>query len=75
MLVKNKTWNPFSIEQWIAWCVATGIGVAGITTFFYMNFQTKDSFNEYKEGQIDFQESLERRLDRMEDKIDRLLKR
>jgi hypothetical protein len=69
----SKTWNPFSTEIWIAWLGATAVGVAGMTTFLYFNFETKDSFADYKQNQSQTQEEIIKRLDRMEDKIDRLL--
>jgi hypothetical protein len=50
------------------------VGVAGITVFFYVNFETKDAFAEYKSEQIRIQDELFKRLDRIEDKIDRLSK-
>jgi len=71
---KLRNWNPFSIDQWVAWLGATMVGVAGITVFFYVNFETKDAFAEYKSEQIRIQDELFKRLDRIEDKIDRLSK-
>lgn len=71
----NNNWNPFSMEQWVAWVAATSIGVAGITSFFYVNFETKSSAAEYKDDQNRFQEDVFKRINRLEDKIDLLLKR
>jgi hypothetical protein len=70
---EKKAWNPFSVDLWIAWIAATGVGVAGITTFFYVNFETKDSFADYKQSRLQSEEELIKRLDRIEDKLDQLL--
>lgn len=69
----KKVWNPFSVDIWIAWLGATAIGVAGITTFFYFNFETKDSFADYKQSQTQSENELIKRLDRIENKLDQLL--
>lgn len=65
----------FSLDQWIAGCFALAIGVGALTSFFYVNFQTKESFDEYKESQLLFQEAVDRKLERIEDKLDRALKK
>ena len=72
---EKPLWNPFTVNQWVAWIASTCIGVAGITSFFYINFETRDAFAEYREEQDRKQEEVSKRLDRIEDKIDRLLKR
>lgn len=72
-LNKERAYNPISFDIWIAWIAATGVAVAGITVFFYMNFQTKDAFADYRNERSRQDESLIKRLDRIEDKIDRLL--
>ena len=66
-------WNPFSVETWIAWLGATSVAAVSATIFFYMNFETRDSFADYKANQISIQDDIIKRLDRMEDKIDRIL--
>lgn len=69
----SKHWNPFSLEQWIAWLGATVIAAISMTIFFYKNFETKDQLAEYKENQEKYSELFEKRLDRIENKLDRLL--
>jgi hypothetical protein len=71
----EKSWNPFSADIWIAWLGATAIGVAGITTFFYMNFETKESFANYRSERERFEDDVQRRLERIEDKLDQALRR
>lgn len=72
---KTKDTSPFTTELWIAWLGATAVGVAGMVTFLYLNFETKDSFAQYKEQQVEMQAEVVKRLDRLEDKIDTLLKK
>lgn len=69
-----QKWNPFSAETWVAWLGATAVAVAGATAFFYLNFETRDSFADYKADQTQVQNEIVKRLDRMEDKIDRILR-
>lgn len=58
--------NPFSLEQWIAWVGATVVAVAATVSMAYSTFETK-------ENSVRNQETIEKRLDRMENKIDILL--
>lgn len=75
MMNPKNLWNPLSIEQWVAWLGATVVAAVGITSFFYVNFETKDAFAEYKQEQEQIQQDLFKRLYRIEDKIDLLLSR
>jgi len=34
-------WNPFSLDQWIAWIVATCAAGISITVYAYREFETK----------------------------------
>lgn len=72
---KTQSWNPISFDIWVAWLAATAVAVAGATIFFYMNFQTKEAFGEYRNERSHQDEALVRRLERIEDKIDSLLRR
>ncbi len=68
---------PPPAEQWIAVASATtlvGFAVSSLI-FLYMNFVTRTAFTEYKEVQIQNSVYLDKRLDRMESKIDLLLER
>lgn len=69
----KKVWNPFSVDLWIAWIAATGVGVATMTTFIYSNFETKESFSEYRQSQTVSQEEMIKRLDRIETKLDQMI--
>jgi hypothetical protein len=68
-----KTWNPLSIEQWVAWLGATSIAAVSMTVFFYSNFETKSETQAYHDSEIRFHEQLEKRLDRIENKLDLIL--
>lgn len=58
----------FPIEIWIPWCAATVVASIMAMVFFYSHFQTKESFDEY-------QNMLDKRLVRMEDKLDKILEK
>lgn len=55
-----------SFVTWVGWISATAVGAATLVGFAYNNFTTKVE-------QTSYQESLEKRLDRLETKIDKLL--
>lgn len=67
--------NPFSLEQWIGWLVASAVGVGGLAAFLYMNFQTRESFVDYRTEHERFEVEIVRRLERIEDKVDQILGR
>lgn len=71
--VKKSSWNPFPMRIWLAWMGATMSAAVVIVIFLYQNFQTKDAFSEYKQEQYRFETDLVKRLERIEDKIDRSL--
>jgi len=60
--------NPFGVAQWIAWLGATVAAAVTLTGFAYQNFQTKDDARHVEE-------TLIRRLDLMETKLDAALER
>lgn len=66
----QRTWNPFTTDQWIAWLGATAIAAASMTIFFYKNFESKEDTQEYKMTQEKFYSLIEKRLDRIEHKLD-----
>lgn len=53
-------------SQWISWLAATATATVILVSFVYQTFSTKSEANEIKNG-------LERRLDRIESKIDRII--
>lgn len=72
-----KSWNPFSLAQWIAWIVATtfaGIsGTIALLTFAEARFENKEQAalkHQYKDSQL---EKIEIKLDKIDSKVDRLL--
>jgi len=64
----KKEFNPFTVSEWIAWLGATIIACASLTAFAYQTFQTKDAASEHKTDIV-------HRLDRIETKVDELLKK
>lgn len=58
--------NPFGMSQWIAWISASVVAAATLSAFAYTNFQTKENAKEFKDD-------IEKRLDRIENKLDKLL--
>lgn len=58
----------FSSEQWIAWLASTVIAAAFLVSYAYSNFETKDQAK-------DKSSSFEKRLDRVEQKLDILIDR
>lgn len=57
-------------ETWLAWLGATGVAAVTMTfvlvTFVYANFETKDHAKEQRDA-------TDKRLERIEDKMDALL--
>jgi peptidoglycan hydrolase CwlO-like protein len=72
--MKTQTkWSPLTVDQWVTWLGATVVAGITITIFFYTNFETKAETQEYKNNQEKYYQILERRLDRIEGKLDQLL--
>jgi hypothetical protein len=63
----------FSNEQWIAWWAATTIAVISACAYFYTTFLTHTSFSEYRDAQTLYLNSLDKRLERIENKLDQLI--
>ena len=68
-----REWNPFKLTQWITWLSAILVAAVGLTSFLFVNFTTKASFDEAKQEKERFDEQLIKRLDRIEDKLDQLI--
>ena len=60
-----ESWKPFTTEQWIAWLSATMVAAVTIVVFLFTQFQTKDAFISYRDGEAQSYEHLEKRLDRL----------
>lgn len=60
--------NPFTIPQWIAWLGATVAAAVSMMVYAASTYETKEHSKEVRD-------SLERRLDRIESKLDRLIAR
>lgn len=71
--IVKKEWNPFTLEQWLSWLGATVIAAVSMMGFLYGHFQTRENFDVYKDNQKEFQAALDKRLDRMENKLDQLM--
>lgn len=54
--------SPFSVQQWIAWAGALIVAMFGLMNFAYSTFQTQREASH-----------LEKRLERIEGKIDSLV--
>ena len=54
--------------QWAQWAVATIVAAVTMTSFAYTNFETKDDSRRSEQ-------TVEKRLDRIENKVDQLLSR
>jgi len=69
----EKPWNPFAIEQWIAWLSATFVAGITMVIFLYSHFETKEHFEESQNLDKDFKQEINARMIRIEDKLDTLL--
>lgn len=71
----RRDWNPFEASQWIAWLGATALACAGLTTFFYREFETAGHAREVATNRQAADALIVQRLDRIEEKVDRLIER
>lgn len=62
----QSDWSIFNATQWLYWLGATLVAAITTMVFLYSTFQTKSDASENK---VD----LERRLERIESKIDTLM--
>lgn len=80
----KRSWNPFSVVQWIAWLGATLTAGVMAMIFIYSTFQTKSDAAQSRENQQsgivdikanvgELKEDIGHRMDRLENKVDRLL--
>jgi hypothetical protein len=65
-------------DLWLPWMGATVIAALSMSAFVFKNFETKedakDKNQSLERNLVDRSERLEKRLDRIEDKIDLMLK-
>jgi len=59
-------------EQWITWMGGLVIALTCALSFLYLNFETKASFQEYKETRNRMEDLIYQRLGQIENKIDKL---
>lgn len=67
-----KNWN-LNFDQWMAIAGSLIIVTVSAITFLYLNFETKESFNQYRENETRLEERLEDHLERIENKLDSFL--
>lgn len=60
------------MKTFASWMIALISAIAGAVIFLYVTFETKDQFADYRADQIHYEQELTKRLDRIEDKLDRL---
>lgn len=58
--------------QWIQWIIATATAAAILVSFAYTNFATKADAEHIDKKVVSIYEMLDHRLERIENKIDRL---
>lgn len=59
--------NEISAAQWLGWIISTATASAGVVIFAFSQFETKQHARDKKDD-------IDKRLDRIENKIDFLLK-
>lgn len=67
--------NDDSIKQWLGFCATIVSGVAVLISFAYSNFSTIEDADKITKRLDDADNSIVHRLERIEDKVDRLLQR
>lgn len=74
-----KSWNPFTIDQWIIWVISTGIaGVSGtiaVMSYADSHFENKEQAalkHEFKQNQLN---EIKQTLEQIDGKVDRLIER
>lgn len=72
-------WNPFSLEQWIAWLVATGIagitGTVGILSYAEKHYASKNETELTQRFNAESMGMIRSQLEKIEIKMDRLLEK
>lgn len=67
--------NPFSFKTWVTWVCVAITGMVGVTSFCYTTFETRDAFALDKESRNRYEDEMNKRLDRIENKLDQLMNR
>lgn len=66
------TRDEIPATQWIAWVGATGTACLLLSTFIFTNFQTKAEAKASQDSVQGWMQSIERRLERIEEKLDKM---
>lgn len=62
--------NPFTIEQWIGWMVATATAAVTMSSYAFNKFDTIEHATEQR---TQLRDEIMGRLDRIENKLDRII--
>jgi hypothetical protein len=68
----KATEEPIPSTQWVSWIAATATAASILVSFVFSNFVTKAEAETLRSKVAELQEQLNRRLERIEDKIDRI---
>lgn len=72
-----KPINPFSMEQWIAWIIATATagvsGTVGLISYSESHYKSKEEAAIVEKFQQEKLIRIESQVDKLNDKLDRLL--
>ena len=73
------SWNPFSLEQWVAWLMATAIagisGTIGFLTFAESRFENKEKAELSSKFQDQRLNTIGVQIEKIDLKLDRLIER
>lgn len=70
-----EQWNPFPMATWLAWIGAILVASMTMVAYAYSTFETKDAAREKIESSRERDGLIVQRLDRIENKVDRVLER
>lgn len=64
-----------SLVQWISWIVATATAALTMAAYAFTNFETKEHAKEVKSDIAERLQSIEKKIDRVDTKLDSALHR
>lgn len=70
---RSTTVETLSPKVWVPWIAASVASMVALTSFCYLTFETKDEAHQAQEARDRYEEAMIKRLDRIEDKLDRLI--